>query len=258
MDEREQLKRHQTYIRSQRDQIETLRGRVSRLEKLWAMSIADPHLKWLYDNRSERMDPNVPLFDEGRCEFHLDRYRFAAERVSGKRVADIACGTGYGTRLLLEQGKASQVAGVDICSEAIDYARSQHGLDGAEYVVASGDATRFESESFDVVVSFETIEHVPDDVSLIDEFARVLKPGGMLICSTPNQWPLEIAPHHVRVYDRVSFVEVLEPKFDSIEMYNQNSGTSFEFNRDQPRGIQLTTDGNCELAECFLAVCRRR
>ena len=67
--------------------------------------------------------------------------------------------------------------------------------------------------AIDIVVSFETIEHVPDDCALIAEFRRVLRPGGQLIVSTPNQWPLADAPFHVREYDRQSFEAVLDPRF---------------------------------------------
>lgn len=258
MDAEEQQKLQQKHIRNQRKQIDNLRGRVERLEQLLEHCIADPELKWLYANRSERMDPTLPIFDVGRAEFHLDRYRFAADRVAGLFVADIACGTGYGSELLKLQGGAKGVTGVDICQEAIHYASKKHSADSVDFLCASGDATGFDTGAFDAITSFETIEHVDDDEKLLAEFARILKPGGLLICSTPNQWPLEIAPHHVRVYDRNSFARVLEKDFESIEMFNQNSGTDFQFNRQQDRGIIATNAQNHELAECFLAVAKRK
>ena len=258
MDVEEKIKLHLKYIQNQRQQIDNLRDRLDRMEAMWEHCISDPEIKWLFQNRSERMDPTIPIFDTGRADFHLDRYRFAADRVESMVVADIACGTGYGSELLKVQGKAQSVVGVDICPDAINYASKKHSPDGVQFVCASGDATGLDTGSLDAVTSFETIEHVECDVKLLKEFARILKPGGRLICSTPNMWPLEIAPHHVRVYDRDSFAAVLEADFESIEMYNQNSGTSFQFNRDQERGIQLTTDENHELAECFLAVARKK
>lgn len=254
----EKLKLHQQYIRNQRQQIENLRGRLERMEALWEHSIADPEIKWLYQNRSERMDPTVAIFDPGRADFHLDRYRFAAERVAGLQVADIACGTGYGSEFLKLTGGASSVTGVDICPDAIHYANQKHAPDGVRFICADGESTGLDNASLDAIVSFETIEHVPSDVKLLAEFARLLKPGGVLICSTPNMWPLEIAPHHVRVYDRAGFVQVLQRDFESIDLFNQNSGTSFQFNREQDRGIVPTTDHNHELAECFLAVAIRK
>ena len=258
MEVQAQVKQQLKYIQSQRQQIETLRGRVERLEAMLEHCVNDPDTKWLLQNRSERMDPTVPVFDPGRADFHLDRYRFAAERVKSLKVADIACGTGYGSELLKVLGEAASVTGVDICPDAIKYANSKHAPEGVTFQCVSGDATGLPAKSIDVIASFETIEHVPCDQKLLTEFARLLKPGGILICSTPNMWPLEIAPHHVRVYDRDSFLKVLSTDFEEIELFNQNSGTMFQFNRDQERNILPTTDANHELAECFLAVARRK
>lgn len=254
----EQVKQQLKYIQNQRQQLQDLREKVGRLEQMIEACVADPQLKWLLDNKSERMDATLPFFDSGRAAFHLDRYDFASNYVENKKVGDIACGTGYGSRTLKEKGRADTVLGIDIDQEAVDYATARHGIDGVTFLCQSGDATGLAAASFDVISSFETIEHVPDDAKLVAEFARLLKPGGLLICSTPNLWPLEIAPHHVREYDRKQFEDVLEGDFEILEMHNQNSGTSFQFNRDQPRGIVPTTSENETLAECYLAVCRRK
>lgn len=245
------------FIRNQREQIAHLRERIGRLESLLEHCLGSEEGLWLYRNRSERMDPTVPIFDPGRAEFHLARYRFAARHVAGQAVLDIACGTGYGSRHLAEEGQAANVTGVDICPEAIRYARSKHGLANIGYLLGSVTSIPLPDASVDVVVSFETIEHVDEDEQSVAEFARVLRPGGRLICSTPNGWPLEIAPHHKKVFDRDSFLRLLQPRFAEIELFNQNSGTPFFYNHGQPAGIQPTTDENQALAECFLAVCRK-
>jgi len=255
---RDQVQQQLKYIQNQRRQLEDLRGRLERCEQLFQYAIFQPQIQWLLQNRAERMDPTVPIFDPGRATFHLDRYQFAAAHVRDRSVADIACGTGYGSRVLRQQGAATEVWGIDICPEAIDYALARHAVEGVHFRQAPGEATGLPAATFQAVVSFETIEHVPDDRALLKEFARILVPGGLLICSTPNQWPLEIAPHHVREYNREQFQSVLEPDFEVLEMHNQNSGTTFQFNRDQPRGIVPTTRENEHLAECFLAVCRTR
>jgi len=221
-------------------------------------SPVDEMTRWLHENRLERMDATIDIFDEKRREFHLDRYRFAAKRVQGRQVLDCACGTGYGAQLLLEHGQALRVVGVDIAIKAIEYARKHHLASSALYVCASADRLPFFTQSLDVIISFETIEHVPDDRSLISEFFRVLRPRGHLIVSTPNQWPLEDTPFHVREYDRKSFLRVLESRFDCLELYNQNSGSETPLNHGQPRGIVATTAANEQFAECFIAVCQRR
>jgi 2-polyprenyl-3-methyl-5-hydroxy-6-metoxy-1,4-benzoquinol methylase len=254
----DELKRMREVIQSSRRTIERLRERAERMEQTLDLVCEDPAALWLYRNREERMDAFVPIFEESRRRFHLARYEFATGWTAGKRVADIACGTGYGCRVLATQGQAAAVTGIDSSDEAIDYARSRHGLPNIEYRVAEGSGTGFPDAAFDVLTSFETIEHVADDAELVDEFARVLVPGGALICSTPNQWPLEIARHHRREYDRAGFLAVLERQFELDQLYSQNSGSDFRYNRGQPAGIVPTTDANCETAECFIAVARRR
>jgi 2-polyprenyl-3-methyl-5-hydroxy-6-metoxy-1,4-benzoquinol methylase len=214
--------------------------------------------QWLEQNRLERMDATLDMFDEKRREFHLDRYRFTAARVQGQQVLDCACGTGYGVRLLREQGLAAQVIGVDVAAASIQYAWRHHGVDSALYLCASAERLPLADASVDVVTSFETLEHVPDDYALIEEFHRVLRPNGALIVSTPNQWPLADTPFHIREYDRASLVAVLASRFDCLELYNQNSGSDTPLNHGQARGIVATTLANEYLAECFVAVCRRK
>ena len=109
------------------------------------------------------------------------------------------------------------------------------------------------------MVSFETIEHVRDDQLLLAEFSRILRPNGRLVISTPNLWPLERCPHHVREYDRASFEKALSGLFHVESMNNQNSGMAERaYNRGQPECIVATTSGNEATAECFLAVCHKR
>lgn len=250
----DQVKRQSRFIKNQKAMITRLEKRVDRLEALLEYSICDPHIHWLVNRCSERMDPTVPIFDPERAEFHLDRYRFACPYVGGKRVADIACGTGYGSSLLKTEGEAESVTGIDISADAIQYAEAKHAPAGVNFLEGSGDQTGLPAASFDVIVSFETIEHLPDDQKLLKEFSRLLIPGGTLIISTPNQWPLELAPFHVREYDRATFETALKSEFQIESLWNQNSGSSFQFNREQPRGIVPTTTGNESTAECFLAV----
>jgi ubiquinone/menaquinone biosynthesis C-methylase UbiE len=220
--------------------------------------LLDPSTQWLQENRLERMDATVEIFDSMRREFHLDRYRFAARHVRGQQVLDCACGTGYGVRMLREIGEAASVVGVDIDDKAIQYACQKHRVESTAFVRSSGDRLPLAGNSVDVVTSFETIEHVPDDVALLEEFYRVLRVDGMLIISTPNQWPLRDAPFHVREYDRKAFLDLLESHFHCVELYNQNSGCATPHNHDQPRGIVETMPYNEHLAECYLAVCRKK
>jgi len=106
---------------------------------------------------------------------HAARYHFALERVAGKKVLDIACGTGYGIGLLRKSARF--VCGVDIDREAALQARSECG-DRSAVVLGDGLRLPFHDKCFDVVTSFETIEHLHDRLGFLRELERVLAPGG--------------------------------------------------------------------------------
>lgn len=225
-------------------------------EKLKIIEEMHPQTLWLYKNKVERMDANVELFNPERRIFHKARYNFALDYVKGKDVADIACGTGYGTEMLKVYGSAKTVIGIDVDQEAIKYAILNHKPPFVGYICTSGEETGLDDESVDVVVSFETLEHVPDDYALLREFYRILKRNGLLICSVPNNW--EISRLHLRSYDRKKLEKLLGSFFSDMVFYNQNSGQkSALHNHGQPAGICLTTDENENLAECYIVVCRK-
>lgn len=151
---------------------------------------------------------------------HLARYRLAARLAGGGDVLDAACGEGYGSAMLAAAGAAS-VVGIDIDAATVAHARATHGVDARE-----GDVSRlpFDDGTFDLVVSFETIEHVAEPEAALDEFRRVLSPGGMLVVSTPNAGEyLEDNPYHERELTLAQFAQALHARFDHVEMrYQQN------------------------------------
>jgi ubiquinone/menaquinone biosynthesis C-methylase UbiE len=153
---------------------------------------------------------------------HEARYQWAATLAAGKAVVDVACGTGYGAPRLLKSG-ASSVHGYDLDEASIDEARRIHGWSGAHFDVADGTEIPAEDDTFDLYLSFETIEHVPDDRAYLAEAARILKPGGKLLCSTPNRnvtnpgtriTDQPYNPFHVREYTRPELHELLSERFN--------------------------------------------
>jgi SAM-dependent methyltransferase len=144
-------------------------------------SARDRGLQHELDATRERMVPessDTPTFWE-----HVYRYAFASRFVEGRRVLDIACGEGYGAAAL-EKAGAAEVVGVDVSESTCVHARNRYGLDARP---GSAEHIPLPDGSVDVVVSFETIEHVPNPGRFLDECVRVLVPGGRLIVSTPDK-----------------------------------------------------------------------
>ena len=119
---------------------------------------------------------------------HMDRYHFAAETLGRERplrALDLACGSGYGSRILKDfLHPDSQVIGVDIDPDAIAYAQKRYQIEGIRFLAEDGMTFR-SSEPVDAIVSFETIEHVAAPQRLVSGFASQLSPQGVLIACVP-------------------------------------------------------------------------
>ena len=115
---------------------------------------------------------------------HRQRYEFFARACAEKSVLDAACGVGYGTRILAEAGAAS-VLGVDLSEDALTIARQQFAHPRAEF--ARRDVADLDGLGpFDLVVSFETIEHVTEPERFMRAVRSVIADHGLFVCSTPN------------------------------------------------------------------------
>jgi 2-polyprenyl-3-methyl-5-hydroxy-6-metoxy-1,4-benzoquinol methylase len=162
----------------------------------------------------ERLVPDAlePGDATGRetLRLHVERYEFAARCLEPGRVLDIACGVGYGTRLLADRisGRA-QVVGVDLSEPAIAYARSRYASPGVEFRLA--DALGFrDAEGFDSIVSLETIEHLDDPRRFLAGLAGMLRPGGVLIASVPTTPSVDVNPHHRHDFSERSFERMID------------------------------------------------
>jgi len=114
---------------------------------------------------------------------HAARYFYALPFVENMEVLDIACGSGYGIGLL--RAKAAFVSGVDIDLEAANAAKAECGTNAA-ILLGNGLGLPFADNTFDVITSFETLEHLHERARFLSELKRVLHPDGMLFLSTPN------------------------------------------------------------------------
>lgn len=139
----------------------------------------------------ERLDFSSNMtYNAIEAAIHMNRYLAAKQYVQGKRVLDVACGEGYGTRLLKSWG-AAEVIGVDISAEAIEKASALFSAEGVQFLRHAAEQLPFENDSFDVIVSFETIEHVDSPERFLEEIRRVVKFSGTVLLSCPNDYLYE-------------------------------------------------------------------
>jgi 2-polyprenyl-3-methyl-5-hydroxy-6-metoxy-1,4-benzoquinol methylase len=183
--------------------------------------------------QAERQWPRAGEESEARRNYADDwqRYEFAASRVVGARVLDCACGAGYGTALLAK-ARAVRVVGLDIAADALEWARREFSLPTTEFrQILGGDLPVADAE-FDWVVSFETIEHVPEAEAprFVGELARALRPEGRLILSTPITYGPSrlhpVNPFHLREYTPAELAVLLGTHFEILERLGQHSQAS--------------------------------
>lgn len=170
---------------------------------------------------------------------HAASYGFVETLCAGRKVLDLGCGSGYGTHRISKV--AEEAHGVDVAGDAIAYARSHYSNRNLHFQQVQADSPLpYPAMSFDVVLSFQVIEHVLDDASYLREARRVLKPGGRLVVITPdrknrllpgqkpwNRW-------HVREYSMSGLVEKIGRLFQVTEQLRMGADWSIaaiEINR---------------------------
>jgi len=159
-------------------------------------------------------------------QMNIGRYHFASQFVVGKSILDVACGAGYGSSYLARKG-ARWVIGSDVSPEAVSYAVRYYKDEKTEFVCADATRLPFINNSFDCVVSFETIEHIKEYERFLSECRRVLKKEGVFICSTPNRGlssPILKKPlyqYHVKEFYLAEFHHLLNTYFRQVQVFGQ-------------------------------------
>ena len=164
------------------------------------------------------------IFNETVVEL-LHRYSFTFDYIQGKDVLDVASGEGYGTFQMSKHAKSC--VGVDIDDLAIKNANANFSEKNLKFVKSSALNLPFEDSVFDVVVSFETIEHFIEHELFLKEIKRVLKPKGILIISTPDRTEYgirrpEINPYHLKELTKIEFATLINQYFSLSQFYNQD------------------------------------
>jgi SAM-dependent methyltransferase len=164
----------------------------------------------------ERTLPDVPE-ENYWYQRHVAVYQWIAGRCRGLRVADLACGEGYGSDLLAQQ--AADVVGVDANPEAHAHASLRYRRPNLRF--ERGLVEEF-GEDRDAIVFLQTIEHVTEPAALLRRFAEL---APVSYVSTPNR--LTLAPEgaeksdnpwHLREYTPDEYRELLEPCFSRVEI----------------------------------------
>lgn len=192
---------------------------------------------------------------------HMQRYKFAKQFVDDKIVLDSACGDGYGSDILSE--KAKEVYGIDISGEAILEARKKYTNNKIQFIESDITNMPLNDNKFDVVVSYETIEHIDEasQVLFMNEVKRVLKSDGVLIISTPNKsiYSDKYNYHnefHIKEFYKTEFIRFLRKFFKNVELCNQYfeiSNIIEKRNDTKSDNVKLVNDDN--LAKFYIAVC---
>ncbi len=130
-------------------------------------------------------------------------------------ILDVGCGTGKGQESF---GKLGSVFGVDFSQDALMFCHAR----GLERIArANAEALPIQSAKFDIVVTLDTVEHIPDDYKAVSEISRILKPGGVILLNVPAyQWlwgPHDVALMHQRRYTRTQVRKLLESNGFSVE-----------------------------------------
>ncbi len=189
---------------------------------------------------------------------HWHRYHWIAPLLKNKTVGDLACGEGYGAALISQQAK--KVFGVDIDGHTIEKAQKKYVTHPhLSFLQADLLNTSLEDDCLDAVVSFETLEHLSEQEAMLKEFKRVLKPGGLLVISTPDKNVYSDQSHHnhhhVKELTATEFKALIEQHFAHQVYFGQKlhlgSTIEIENNHDPGKRGQLYIEHGKEFNPTF-------
>ena len=155
---------------------------------------------------------------------HVSRYDWVKGFVKNKKVLDIACGTGFGSYILASNGGAVEVLGCDVDERSVKYASYKNKHPHLSFSVQNAEIIRLEKK-FDIVVSFETIEHLNKPEAFLRNVNEMLNDDGVFFVSTPisamdqNEKPDNI--YHVTEWGFKRFQAIISQYLSIQDVYLQ-------------------------------------
>lgn len=145
----------------------------------------------------------------------LKAYVVAEDYIRGD-VLEVGCGEGRGIGLVLPRAKS--YSAIDKIEPVIEKLRTKYPA-GKFYSGNIPPLGPFADNLFDVVITFQVIEHIQDDFNFLKEIHRVLKPGGLAIITTPNR-PMSLSrnPWHIREYTGKELGDLCSKMFSRVEV----------------------------------------
>ncbi len=178
---------------------------------------------------------------------HLFAYEFARHKASeNSLVLEIGSGEGYGTSLLSRN--VFKIIGLDVDPEIITKASKKYESERCVFRIYDGVTLPYDKNTFDMVVSFQVVEHVRDVPYYISEIHRVLKDNGTFVLTTPNRIH-RLKPgqkpwnkFHIREFYPQEVRSILESKFSNVKIFGIRGNEEvqrIEIERVKPRGKPL-------------------
>jgi 2-polyprenyl-3-methyl-5-hydroxy-6-metoxy-1,4-benzoquinol methylase len=216
--------RFQAFIEHHRDELGALvYEKIPHYDREYLLKVRDMARAIFSDDRmhvdaTQASKISNPLFES---------YEFASRQFHpSDRILDIACGDGYGCRILSD--RVGEVVGIDINEALITDHTKNNALKNVRYVVDNAFALSLGDASMTGATAMELIEHIPLDKvdTFVREVRRVVAPGGAFICSTPqnSHGEIPVVPWHIKEYSVEEFKAILGRHFSHVKVFSSKSG----------------------------------
>lgn len=167
----------------------------------------------------ERVIPDKMSIDPINLQLHLNRYVFTLPLIVNKNCLDVACGTGYGLQLIAMLAK--RITGIDNDKKTLNWAKKNNHFYNKQVKLLELDLNKDKiAGEFDVVVSFETIEHLISPENFLKNLKSILSKNGKLILSVPINEPRN--PYHKHFYNWKQVTNLVKKVFgNNVKWYSQ-------------------------------------